>query len=115
NKVILPIRDDEDLPTASVKQCDACGYLHLLDEREDPDLCTRCEKPLDQPLRQLFRLENVATRRQDRINSDEEERFRLGYEIRSGVRFAVRSDRPSSRTATVTEGGEKLATLTYAG
>ena len=39
-------------------------------------------------MRQLFRLQNVSTVRRDRINSDEEERQRLGYELRTGVRFA---------------------------
>ena len=40
-------------------------------------------------MRQLFRLQNVATNRRDRINSDEEERQRKGYELQSVVRFAV--------------------------
>ena len=35
-----------------------------------------------QRLDNLLRLQNVATKRRDRINSDEEERTRLGYEIR---------------------------------
>ena len=33
-------------------------------------------------------LQNVATKRRDRINSDEEERLRMGYELRTAVRFA---------------------------
>ncbi len=37
---------------------------------------------------QLFRLQNVATKRRDRINSDEEERQRQGFELQSAVRFA---------------------------
>jgi len=46
-------------------------------------------------------MQNVATRRRDRINSDEEERLRRGYEIRTGFRFAEPGGRPSVRTASV--------------
>jgi len=37
----------------------------------------------------MMRLQNVSTRRKDKINSDEEERLRLGYETQSGFRYAV--------------------------
>ena len=56
-----------------------------------------------------FRLQNVATKRRDRITSDEEERQRQGYEIRTGVRFAeLRRAGRASRTATV-DGGDDVA------
>jgi len=59
-------------------------------------------------------MQNVATRRRDRINSDEEERFRLGYELKSGVRFAQRGGAVSVRQAEVySADGELLATLAY--
>jgi hypothetical protein len=59
-------------------------------------------------------MQNVATRRRDRINSDEEERVRIGYEIKTGVRFARRSGAVSAQQATLAgEGGEPLATLVY--
>ena len=44
-------------------------------------------------------MQNVSTRRRDRINSDEEERLRLGYELRTGVRFADPPGPPLVRTA----------------
>ncbi|MBW2072408.1 MAG: DEAD/DEAH box helicase [Deltaproteobacteria bacterium] len=101
NKVIMPVGDDEVL-TRSAKLCPQCGYLHpVVDGSEGLDLCEYCGSQLQQPLRQLFRLQNVATRRRDRINSDEEERLRLGYEIVTSVRFPVRGGRPSLRTATL--------------
>jgi ATP-dependent helicase YprA (DUF1998 family)/very-short-patch-repair endonuclease len=112
NRVILPVGEERLLTTAA-KQCPACGYLHPITSGDGPDLCERCGHPLDQPLRQLFRLQNVATRRRERITSDEEERLRLGYELRSGVRFAEGRHGPQRQTADLRRGDETLARLTY--
>jgi len=68
---------------------------------------------LDTPLRQLFRLQNVSTRRRDKINSDEEERMRMGYDIVTGTRFAEKAGSIQSRSATVVNDGTTLATMTY--
>jgi len=102
NQVIMPVTDDGDGPlTTQVKQCRHCGYVHPLRSGLDYDLCQRCQMPLDPPLQSLLRLQNVVTKRRDRINADEEERLRLGYEIRSGVRFRAREGQPDTRTALV--------------
>jgi len=87
--------------------------LHPLAGSAGPDLCQRCRQPLDPPLESLFRLQNVATRRRDRISSDEEERLRQGYELRTVVRFDEREGMPAHRTALAERGGEVLAMLTY--
>ena len=57
---------------------------------------------------------NVSTERAARINCDEEERQRVGYDIRVGFRFANVGGKPSFRVAQVTCGDEKLAAITYA-
>jgi ATP-dependent helicase YprA (DUF1998 family)/very-short-patch-repair endonuclease len=116
NKVIMPVgkRDDEDdLLSIGVKLCPQCGYLHPLTGGAQPDLCERCKEPLDLPMNQLFRLENVSTRRRERISSDEEERQRFGYEILTGVRFTDFGNGPSYRTAEVRRDGKVLARLAY--
>ncbi len=114
NKVILPVGEEErELATRWVKRCEHCGYFHPAKESEGPDLCERCGKLLGPPLRQLLRLQNVSTRRRDKINSDEEERLRQGYEIISTVRFAESGTQPSYRTAQVIKDGTVVATLTY--
>ena len=41
-----------------------------------------------QYLGNLLKLDNVSTRRVDRITSDEEERLRQGYQLQTAVRFA---------------------------
>lgn len=112
NRVILPVQDDE-LMTTQAKQCDQCGYLHPIPDGPGPDLCQRCGASLPVPLRPLLRLQNVATKRRDKINCDEEERLRLGYDIRTGVRLAEQGGVPVQRTATLVLDGELLATLTY--
>jgi very-short-patch-repair endonuclease len=86
----------------------------MVGESPGPDLCEYCHAPLDHPLHALFRLQNVSTKRRDRINSDEEERTRMGYEIKTGVRFIVHGDRPGRRMATVqTSDGAGVMRLTY--
>jgi len=114
NKVILPIDTDETTLTRRAVQCGTCGYLHPLGDEPGPDLCESCGCGLPQPFENLFRMQNVSTRRRDRINSDEEERFRLGYELKTGVRFAQRSGELSAQQAVLRAAdGAELATLTY--
>jgi very-short-patch-repair endonuclease len=54
------------------------------------------------------------TRRQDRITSDEEDRQRQGFEIRTAMRFATHDGVPTSRRTTVSNGSKRLAELTFA-
>ena len=106
--------DDGSLLTAEAKQCAECGYLHPLRGTVHADVCQRCGTVLASPLRNLFRLQNVNTKRRDLITSDEEERQRRGYEIISGINFAEREGRLSADEAVVrdAQGGELLK-LTY--
>ncbi len=109
NKVILPVGDNSDdgaieqnnVAMMEAKRCERCGYLHPITDGVGPDLCENCHAPLGEPLRKLFRLQNVSTKRRDKISSDEEERQRMGYEIISGVRFGEHEGQPSMRTASV--------------
>lgn len=119
NRVILPVSDVTDptngrtVNTASAKICGTCGYLHPVAQGDGPDLCERCRAPLPAPMRQMFRMQNVTTRRRDRINSDEEERQRKGYELQTAVRFADVHGQPAVLTATVEGPVGQLATMAY--
>ncbi|MEX0874890.1 MAG: DEAD/DEAH box helicase [Actinomycetota bacterium] len=118
NKVILPVGtevegSDQPVLTRSVKQCDSCGYLHPLEGDVGPDLCEGCGEPLNAAMDHLFRLQNVATKRRDRINSDEEERTRHGYDLRTGLRFARKDGRTLKRTASVQAGDTEIGRLEY--
>lgn len=114
NKVILPA-EDEELLTTSAKFCPVCGYLHpIVGDTPGPDRCEFCDALLDHPLRALFRMQNVSTKRRDRINSDEEERIRMGFEITTGVRFVEHGDKPARRVAEVHDAaGVEVMRLTY--
>ena len=114
NRVIVSVEDEEELASGRIKQCPECAYIHPVTEGDGADLCELCGTRLDPPLAQLFRLRNVSTRRRDRISSDEEERTRFGYTLRTGYRFSEHGGQSSFRLAEVKSRDEKLlATLRY--
>ncbi len=120
NKVIMPVpretqtaEPDAALPWHRAKICSHCGYLHPISAGNGQDSCERCQSQLDLALQPLFRMQNVSTKRRDRINSDEEERIRLGYEVISGVRFAEHDGRISYRTGTIESDGHNVAKLYF--
>lgn len=113
NRVIMSVRED-GLMTTQAKQCEACGYLHPIPKPPGPDNCERCGSQLGSSLNKLLRLQNVATKRRDKINCDEEERMRRGFDIRSGVRFGDQEGLRVSQSASVADdAGNPLLTLTY--
>jgi len=118
NQVIMPVSgigEESEPITQEVKPCPNCGYLHVIVKNQhNPDLCVQCGHRLENSLRSLLRLQNVVTKRRDRINCDEEERLRLGYEIRTGIQFPERNGKPSVQTAVIKLNGEPLVKLTYA-
>jgi len=112
NKVILPVGDGPVL--GQMKRCQACGYLHSIPEGQPgPDICEHCGQSLGMPRSNMFRLQNVSTRRRERINSDEEERFRKGFDLQTAIRFEERGGKPSPRKADLYEGTTPLAVLHY--
>jgi superfamily II DNA/RNA helicase len=116
NRVLLPAdrTDDNRLVLHSAKRCPACGYLHQVEGAGvGTDICSRCGLALDAALGSLFRLSNVATKRRDRINSDEEERQRLGFEVRSAVAFAGPAIRPNVHRAEAEDSSGKILGLEY--
>jgi superfamily II DNA/RNA helicase/very-short-patch-repair endonuclease len=115
NKVILPVAertDEEGVPLQAMKLCASCGYSHLA-AASGPDLCERCGAELPDAIDRLLRLQNVATRRRERITSDEEERLRQGFDMATGVRFAEHEGTPSVRRADVAADGAPLLALEY--
>lgn len=116
-RVMMPVKDDAtgDLPTSKLIVCSACGYLHPVEKEPGPTNCERCQQVFEAQdiWSNMFRQQNVVTRRRERISCDEEERLRLGYEIKTGVRFADRHGQPLFRTARLLIGGQLFADLLY--
>ena len=117
NRVIMQVGrvDDETatLATERVKICPSCGYLHQITSGDGIDLCEHCKTPFEGTLSALYRMQNVSTRRRDRINSDEEERFRLGYEIQTSVRFHQDSGHLRMQQADLVNETGTLARISY--
>ena len=114
NRVILPVeRSDDGTLTRRAKLCDICGYLHPLGKEPGPEKCERCGAKLPIAYDNLFRMQNVVAKRRDRINCDEEERFRLGYQIVSGLRFAEYGGVRAHKLASLDGSEQKLAQIHY--
>jgi hypothetical protein len=112
NRVILPAAEQEGVPLSRAKSCPDCGYLHEILDGDGLDLCERCHADLGAATGNLLRLQNVTTRRRDRISSNEEERQRQGYDLRTSVRFDGHSFRAGDVRGA---GGDELAELQYGG
>jgi ATP-dependent helicase YprA (DUF1998 family) len=116
HRAILPIRDEIvesfELPLRSVKVCASCGYIHDT-TTADADLCDHCSKKLPARWSSLFQLQNVATRRRERISSDEEERKKLGYEVRTAIRFKHREGSTNSESAEACDSEGQILALDY--
>lgn len=110
-KVIMDAQEDGALAVTSLKLCDTCGWL---EKDVAKDICDMCGSRLPHSMKNLFRMRNVSTKQRDRINSDEEERLRYGYQIISGYRFEEHGGMPSHRVAKLhNAAGECVAILKY--
>ena len=58
--------------------------------QRDADRCVSCGAALSgaQEVKNLYRIENVSTKRAERITANEEERVRQGYEMQTTLQFA---------------------------
>ena len=65
------------------------------------DKCRMCGARLPPALGNLFRMRSVSTRQRDRINSDEEERMRFGYQLCTAYRFEEHGGNTGYRAATL--------------
>lgn len=76
------------LTTDVARICPACGYGHFRNQR-DADRCVSCNAPLADAVavQNLYRIENVSTKRAERISANEEERVRQGYEMQTTIQF----------------------------
>jgi superfamily II DNA/RNA helicase len=119
-KAILGIREGDHtdsitkLPVRSARLCPQCGYAHF-DQQRDFERCVSCTTKLEggSCLMDLYKIEQVSTRRASSITSDEEERQRLGYDLITTLRFAEEKGEAKLINATFSEGGTPLLKIRY--
>jgi superfamily II DNA/RNA helicase len=120
-KAILTLRDSGDtstsdkLTTTKVRLCPACGYGHFEAEAEF-EKCVVCDSGLlgdNNLLPALYRIDQVGTRRVERISSDEEERVRQGYEIITTLRFSDQNGQRRQLPVAFMRDGESLIEGSY--
>ena len=111
----LPTRADglRGVNLTEIKKCPECGYVHPTADDQTLNHCPHCEAKLGYAESSFFRMENVATKRRDRINCDEEERQKQGYEIVTGFRFAEPEGQVNRLLAAVNTPDGMLAALAY--
>ena len=100
--------------------CGSCGHAHV-GPAVEMELCLHCGTPLkEQPegkavrVTRLYQIEQVNTRRAERITSDDEERQRLGYELLTTYEFPQENGVVKVSRAQVSSGGQPLLELSYA-
>ncbi len=121
NKVMLGVRSDQDIEQVGLAKeearlCPNCGYGHFHTQL-DHELCVACGTPIEGGKRidNLYRIENVSTRRVLRITCDEEERLRQGYDMQTTLQFASMDGRLRVVSGEVQNAqGESLLNLQYA-
>jgi len=114
DRVLLPPSESETrLVLSEAKQCHACGYLHPIGGASNPDRCEYCTAELSTPIQHLLKLTNVRTRRRERISSDEDERQKQGFDVRTALRFQRSGISGTSSTSAVVLAGNPVAKLTF--
>lgn len=116
-RVLMSVQESGER-TTTAKICGRCGYGHLGDT-SGQERCRYCDGLLNgeghvKYFTNLLRLDNVATRRVERITSDEEERVRRGYRMKTALRFAETVDGLSCTHAIVSDATGEVARMTYA-
>lgn len=102
------------LTTEVARICPACGYGHFRTQR-DADRCVSCNASLADAVtvQNLYRIENVSTRRAERITANEEERVRQGYEMQTTIQFGELDGRLQVMRAVMKDGDTPVLELQY--
>ncbi len=118
-QVILTARGNDvstesSLPVEQVTVCGECGYGHYGEQKAD-EFCALCKSKLGSAstIHNLYRIENVSTRKANRITCDEEERLRQGYDVRTTVQFVKKDGKLNRRVSTINFEGREIVELQY--
>jgi Lhr-like helicase/very-short-patch-repair endonuclease len=108
------VSEGATLTTEVARLCTACGYGHFRSQR-DADRCMSCGASLAgaPEVKHLYRIENVSTKRAERITANEEERVRQGYEMQTTLQFAEADGKLQVVTSEVADAQGPLLELQY--
>jgi len=108
------VSEGAKLSTEVARLCPSCGYGHFRSQR-DADRCVSCDASLAgaEEVKNLYRIENVSTKRAERITANEEERTRQGYEMQTTLQFAEADGKLQMTTAGVSDADGPLLELQY--
>jgi hypothetical protein len=100
------------LPTKTVRICRSCGAGHF---QEAVSNCHSCNATLNDAeiVREIYRVENVATRQVERITANDEERRRQGFDLQTIYEWTLRDGAIDVRRGDAISGEEKIANLSY--
>lgn len=100
------------LPTKTVRICRSCGAGHF---QESVSNCHSCHAALGDAeiVREIYRVENVATRQVERITANDEERRRQGFDLQTIYEWSLRDGVIDVRRGDAINGEEKIAQLSY--
>lgn len=86
NRVLMPVGTSEENAhyLGQAQSCDNCGYVY---QGVQHDLCERCQASLRNTIHNMMMMQNVETVKRFRISSEEEDRFRQGFEILTRYHF----------------------------
>jgi hypothetical protein len=103
---------DTLLPTKAVRICKSCGAGHFNDQTS---MCHACNASLGDAeiVRNVYRIENVATQPAERITANDEERQRQGFDLQTTFEWAVRDHVIDVRRGLAADGGDEIVRLAY--
>ena len=103
---------DVRLPIESVRICKGCGAGHWSDQAS---MCHACGVSLGDAeiVKDVYRIENVATQAAERITANDEERQRQGFELQTTFEWAMRDHEFDVRRGTASDERGALVRLVY--
>jgi Lhr-like helicase len=103
---------DVQLPTKAVRICTHCGAGHFDD---NASMCRACGYSLGSAelVKNVYRIENVATQPAERITANDEERQRQGFELQTTFEWATRDHELDVRKVLVIDSEGEIARMAY--
>jgi hypothetical protein len=103
---------DIQLPTKAVRICTQCGAGHFED---NASMCRACGTSLGtaELVRNVYRIDNVATQAAERITANDEERQRQGFELQTTFEWATRDHELDVRRVVADDTNGEVARIAY--